>query len=77
MSVVGEDRTEELEHLLAESLLVLDGATGTMLQARLLTADDIGIELTEVMMVDPEASVSALVIHRPDAVYFSAAGATA
>ena len=39
----------------------------------LLKPEEIGVELTEGMMMDPEASVSALVFHHPDAVYFSAA----
>ena len=31
---------------------------------------NIGVELTEGYMMDPESSVSALVIHHPDAKYF-------
>ncbi|MGD0497062.1 MAG: methionine synthase [Bryobacteraceae bacterium] len=38
----------------------------------LLGPEDIGVQLTEGMMMDPEASVSALVFHHPDCVYFSA-----
>ncbi|MBC7924617.1 MAG: methionine synthase, partial [Bryobacteraceae bacterium] len=38
----------------------------------LLQPDDIGVELTEGMMMEPEASVSALVFHHPDCVYFTA-----
>jgi 5-methyltetrahydrofolate--homocysteine methyltransferase len=38
---------------------------------RLLCPDDIGVRLTEEMMMDPEASVSALVFHHPDCAYFS------
>ena len=38
----------------------------------LLLPQDIGVELTEGFMMEPEASVSALVFHHPDAVYFSA-----
>jgi len=30
------------------------------------------VELTEGMMMDPEASVSALVFHHPDCAYFTA-----
>jgi 5-methyltetrahydrofolate--homocysteine methyltransferase len=41
---------------------------------RLLQPDDIGIRLTDGMMMEPEASVSAIVFHHPDAGYFSAAG---
>jgi 5-methyltetrahydrofolate--homocysteine methyltransferase len=37
----------------------------------LLRPQDIGVELTEGMMMDPEASVSALVFHHPDCGYFS------
>ncbi len=38
---------------------------------RLLKPEDIGVELTEGFMMEPEASVSALVFHHPDANYFS------
>jgi 5-methyltetrahydrofolate--homocysteine methyltransferase len=37
---------------------------------RLLEPADIGVSLTEGQMMDPEASVSALVFHHPDAKYF-------
>ncbi|HXG68380.1 MAG TPA: methionine synthase, partial [Blastocatellia bacterium] len=37
-----QERTQMLEAALAERILVLDGATGTALQARHLTADDFG-----------------------------------
>jgi 5-methyltetrahydrofolate--homocysteine methyltransferase len=37
----------------------------------LLKPDDIGVQLTEGFMMDPEASVSALVFHHPDCSYFS------
>jgi 5-methyltetrahydrofolate--homocysteine methyltransferase len=39
---------------------------------RLLRPEQIGIELTEGYMMDPEASVSALVFHHPAAKYFKA-----
>ncbi len=39
---------------------------------RLLRPDDIGVHLTEEMMMDPEASVSALVFQHPDCAYFTA-----
>jgi 5-methyltetrahydrofolate--homocysteine methyltransferase len=39
---------------------------------KLLKPDDIGVKLTEGMMMDPEASVSALVFHHPDCAYFTA-----
>ena len=39
---------------------------------KLLAPDDIGVHLTEGMMMDPEASVSALVFHHPDCAYFTA-----
>lgn len=42
---------------------------------QLLQPGDIGVELTEGFMMEPEASVSALVFHHPDCVYFSAAPA--
>jgi 5-methyltetrahydrofolate--homocysteine methyltransferase len=40
---------------------------------KLLRPEDIGVRLTEGMMMDPEASVSALVFHHPDCAYFTAA----
>ena len=39
----------------------------------LLRPEEIGVELTDGFMMDPEASVSALVFHHPDASYFSVA----
>jgi 5-methyltetrahydrofolate--homocysteine methyltransferase len=39
---------------------------------RLLRPEQIGIQLTEGFMMDPEASVSALVFHHPSAKYFKA-----
>ncbi len=39
---------------------------------KLIHPDEIGVELTEGMMMDPEASVSALVFHHPDCAYFTA-----
>jgi 5-methyltetrahydrofolate--homocysteine methyltransferase len=39
---------------------------------KLLHPEDIGVELTEGMMMDPEASVSALVFHHSDCAYFTA-----
>ena len=38
---------------------------------KLLAPDEIGVHLTEGMMMEPEASVSALVFHHPDCAYFS------
>jgi 5-methyltetrahydrofolate--homocysteine methyltransferase len=38
---------------------------------KLLRPEDIGVQLTEGFMMDPEASVSALVFHHPDCTYFS------
>jgi 5-methyltetrahydrofolate--homocysteine methyltransferase len=38
----------------------------------LLRPDEIGVRLTEGMMMEPEASVSALVFHHPDCAYFTA-----
>jgi 5-methyltetrahydrofolate--homocysteine methyltransferase len=40
---------------------------------KLLRPEEIGVALTEGMMMDPEASVSALVFHHPDCTYFNAA----
>ena len=39
---------------------------------KLLRPDDIGVRLTEGMMMEPEASVSALVFQHPDCAYFTA-----
>jgi 5-methyltetrahydrofolate--homocysteine methyltransferase len=39
---------------------------------KLLNPEEIGVRLTDGMMMDPEASVSALVFHHPDCVYFTA-----
>ena len=38
---------------------------------KLLRPEEIGVGLTEGMMMEPEASVSALVFHHPDCAYFS------
>jgi 5-methyltetrahydrofolate--homocysteine methyltransferase len=38
---------------------------------RLLRPEEIGVQLTDGFMMDPEASVSALVFHHPDCTYFS------
>ena len=38
----------------------------------LLRPEEIGVRLTEGMMMEPEASVSALVFHHPDCAYFTA-----
>ena len=40
---------------------------------KLLRPEEIGVRLTDGMMMDPEASVSALVFHHPDCAYFSVA----
>jgi 5-methyltetrahydrofolate--homocysteine methyltransferase len=40
---------------------------------KLLRPEEIGVQLTEGFMMDPEASVSAIVFHHPDCAYFSAA----
>ncbi|MGH9758700.1 MAG: vitamin B12 dependent-methionine synthase activation domain-containing protein, partial [Candidatus Acidiferrales bacterium] len=37
----------------------------------LLRPEEIGVHLTEGMMMDPEASVSALVFQHPDCSYFT------
>jgi 5-methyltetrahydrofolate--homocysteine methyltransferase len=39
---------------------------------KLLEPEEIGVQLTEGMMMEPEASVSALVFHHPDCAYFTA-----
>ncbi len=41
---------------------------------RLLNPQEIGVSLTDGMMMEPEASVSAIVFHHPDARYFSVSG---
>jgi 5-methyltetrahydrofolate--homocysteine methyltransferase len=41
---------------------------------RLLEPEEIGVKLTDGMMMEPEASVSAMVFHHPDARYFSVSG---
>jgi 5-methyltetrahydrofolate--homocysteine methyltransferase len=51
----------------------LEDQTG---QFALLKPEDIGVKLTEGFMMDPEASVSALVFHHPDCAYFTASEAT-
>ncbi len=43
---------------------------------KLLRPEEIGVHLTEGMMMDPEASVSALVFHHPDCAYFTASEET-
>jgi 5-methyltetrahydrofolate--homocysteine methyltransferase len=40
---------------------------------KLLRPEEIGVKLTDGFMMDPEASVSALVFHHPDCAYFTAA----
>jgi 5-methyltetrahydrofolate--homocysteine methyltransferase len=40
---------------------------------KLLNPEEIGIQLTDGMMMDPEASVSAMVFHHPDCMYFTVA----
>jgi len=42
---------------------------------KLLRPEEIGVRLTEGMMMEPEASVSALVFHHPDCAYFTASEA--
>ncbi|MCC6538140.1 MAG: methionine synthase [Bryobacterales bacterium] len=44
---------------------------------KLLQPEEIGVQLTEGMMMEPEASVSAVVFHHPDCAYFTAAAAGA
>jgi 5-methyltetrahydrofolate--homocysteine methyltransferase len=43
---------------------------------KLLRPEEIGVQLTEGFMMDPEASVSALVFHHPDCTYFSVGDAS-
>ncbi len=42
---------------------------------RLLQPEEIGVQLTEGFMMEPEASVSAIVFQHPDCAYFTAAEA--
>jgi 5-methyltetrahydrofolate--homocysteine methyltransferase len=44
---------------------------------KLLQPEEIGVHLTDGFMMDPEASVSALVFHHPDCAYFTASEAEA
>src|SRR6476619_1252695 len=59
--VLANERTEELLGVLQERILVLDGATGTGIQARNLTADDFGGP-------DLEGCNENLVLTRPDVI---------
>jgi len=43
---------------------------------KLLKPEEIGVQLTEGFMMDPEASVSALVFHHPDCAYFAVGDTT-
>ena len=43
---------------------------------KLLRREDIGVQLTEGMTMDSEASVGALVFHHPDCAYFTASEET-
>jgi 5-methyltetrahydrofolate--homocysteine methyltransferase len=43
---------------------------------KLLRPEEIGVQLTEGFMMDPEASVSALAFHHPDCTYFSVGDTT-
>ena len=43
---------------------------------KLLRPEEIGVQLTDGFMMDPEASVSALVFHHPDCTYFSVGDTT-
>jgi 5-methyltetrahydrofolate--homocysteine methyltransferase len=43
---------------------------------KLLKPAEIGVQLTEGMMMEPEASVSAIVFHHPNCAYFTAAEET-
>jgi 5-methyltetrahydrofolate--homocysteine methyltransferase len=43
---------------------------------KLIHPEEVGVRLTEGMMMEPEASVSALVFHHPDCVYFTASEET-
>jgi len=43
---------------------------------KLLRPEEVGVHLTEGMMMEPEASVSALVFHHPDCAYFTASEET-
>ncbi|HWN81438.1 MAG TPA: homocysteine S-methyltransferase family protein, partial [Candidatus Udaeobacter sp.] len=55
------ERTRQLEAALAERILVLDGAMGTAIQARHLTADDFGGP-------ELEGCNEVLVVSRPDVI---------
>jgi len=51
---------------------VREGISGEASDRGLLRPEEMGVRLTEGMMMDPGASVSALVFHHPDCVYFTA-----
>jgi methionine synthase I (cobalamin-dependent) len=55
------ERSVALRGALAERVVISDGAMGTMLQASDATLDDF----------EPEQSTDAIVLHHPDARYFS------
>src|SRR3989338_3253467 len=55
------DRTPELKQLFSERILVLDGAMGTMLQQKNLTAEDFG-------GADLEGCNENLILTRPDVI---------
>ena len=49
----------------------VEGDRSARLCVKFLEPQEIGVQLTEGWMMDPEASVSALVFHHPDARYFA------
>ncbi len=56
-----------LRTALAERVVVADGAMGAMLQE----PSRIGVELSEDIQLHPEQSTDAIVVHHPEAKYFS------
>ena len=55
MTFADRGREDELRELLHRRVLVLDGAMGTMLQARDLGAADFGPDADQSMSADPQA----------------------
>jgi 5-methyltetrahydrofolate--homocysteine methyltransferase len=64
----GAQRRDELERLLSERILVIDGAMGTMLQAEGLTEADFRGERFREHSHDPTGNNELLVLTRPDVV---------
>jgi hypothetical protein len=71
-----DDHGAEVYFTLSREALRLGYPACPNLEGKLLRPEEIGVQLTEGFMMDPEASVSALVSHHPDCTYFSVGEAT-